>query len=99
MGVVLPTPCPQFENTGASIEPSWDQGPLISLMHHKAILCYICSLSFVYSSVDGLVPGSSEGLVGWYLCSSYGVANPFNSFNPLANSSIKDPSLSPLVEC
>ena len=30
-------------------------------MHDKAILCYICSWSHVYSFVDGLVPGSSWG--------------------------------------
>jgi hypothetical protein len=32
------------------------------LMHDKAILCYICSWSHVYSTVDGLVPGSSGGV-------------------------------------
>jgi hypothetical protein len=49
--------------------------------------------------VDGLVPGSSGGgLVGWY-CSSYGVANPFNSFSPFSNSSIRDPALSPMFGC
>jgi hypothetical protein len=36
------------------------------LMLDKAILCYICSWSHVYSFVDGLVPGSSEGS-GWLI--------------------------------
>jgi hypothetical protein len=27
------------------------------------------------------------GFVGWYCCSSYGVANPFSSFSPFSNSS------------
>jgi hypothetical protein len=31
-------------------------------MHDKAILCYMCSWSHVYSFVDGLVPGGSEGI-------------------------------------
>jgi hypothetical protein len=36
-------------------------------------------------------------LVGWYCCSSYGVANPFSSFSPFSNSFIGDPMLSPMV--
>jgi hypothetical protein len=44
------------------------------LIPDKAILCYICGWRHVYFLVGGLVPGSSEGLVGWYCCSSYGVA-------------------------
>jgi hypothetical protein len=52
------------------IEPSQDQGPLLSLMTNKAILCYICSWSYgslhVYSLVGGLVPGSSGG-TGWFI--------------------------------
>jgi hypothetical protein len=52
------------------IEPSQDQGSLLPLMTDKAILCYICSWShgslYVYSLVDGLVPGSSEG-TDWFL--------------------------------
>jgi hypothetical protein len=35
--------------------------------------------------------GVGAGLVGWYCCSSYGVANPFSSFSPFSNSSIGDP--------
>ena len=46
-----------------SIKPPQDQGPGLSLMPDKAILCYICSWSYsslhVYSLVGGLVPGSS----------------------------------------
>jgi hypothetical protein len=69
-------------------------------MPDKTILYYVCSWSHVYSFVDGLVPGSSGGGggSGWlYCCSSYGVANPFNSFSPFSNSSIGDPVLSPVV--
>jgi hypothetical protein len=62
----LPPPRPRFSYTGASIEPSEDQEPLLPLMHNKAILCYICSWSLVYSFVDGLVPGSSRGS-GWWI--------------------------------
>jgi hypothetical protein len=52
------------------IEPSQDQGPLLSLMTYKDILCYICSWSHgslhVYCLVGGLVPGSSGG-PGWFI--------------------------------
>jgi hypothetical protein len=44
------------------IEPSQDQGPLLPPMPDKAILCYICSWSHVYSLVVGIVLGrSGEG--------------------------------------
>jgi hypothetical protein len=50
------------------IESSQDQGPLLSMMTNKAILCYICSWSHgslhVYSLVGGSGPGSSGG-TGW----------------------------------
>ena len=52
------------------IEPSQGQGPLLSLMTNKIILCYICSWSLeslhVYSLVGGLIPGSSGG-TGWFI--------------------------------
>ena len=94
-----PTSMASIPYTGASIEPSQDQGPFLPLMQDKATLCYICSWSHVYSFVPGLVPGrSGKGhLVGSYCCSSSGVANPFNSFSPFSNSSIQDPVLSPMV--
>jgi len=38
-------------------------------------------------------------LFGWYCCSSYGFANPFSSFSSFSNSSIGDPTLSPMVGC
>jgi hypothetical protein len=49
------------------IKPSQDQGPLLSLMSNKAILCYICGWSHgslhMYSLVGSLVLGSSgEGV-------------------------------------
>jgi hypothetical protein len=47
------------------IKPSQDQGPLLLLMSHKAILCYICGWSLeslhMYSLLGDLVPGSSGG--------------------------------------
>ena len=50
-------------------KPSQDQGPLLLLMSHKAILCYICGWRHgslhVYSLVRGFVPGSSGG-TGWF---------------------------------
>ena len=46
------------------------------------------------------VPLSSMGvLVGWYCCSSHGVANPFSSFSPSPNSSIGVPVLIPMFGC
>jgi hypothetical protein len=100
-------PALELPNTGASIKPSQGQGPLLPRMHDKAILCYMCSCSHgslhVYSLADGLVPvwfGWEKGdLVGWYCCSSYGVANPFSYFSPFSNSLIGDPVLSPVVAC
>ena len=48
-----------------SIVPSQDKGPLLPLMHKKAILCYIFVGSHrslnVYSLVDGLFHGSTGG--------------------------------------
>jgi hypothetical protein len=84
------------------IEPPQDQGPSITLMPDKAILCYICSWRHgpihVYSLLGGLVPGIFEGgLVGWYCCSFCGVANPFSSFSPSPNSSTGVPTLSLLL--
>jgi hypothetical protein len=71
---------------------------------NKATLCYMCSWSLgsldVYSLVGGLGPRSSGwGEIGWYCCSSYGVANPFSSFSPFSNSSIGYPTLNPMVDC
>jgi hypothetical protein len=51
------------------IKPSLSQGPLLSLMSHKAILCYsVWSLEFLHvdSLVGGLVPGSN-GVTGWFI--------------------------------
>ena len=52
------------------IKSSQDQGPLLSPMPNKAILCYICGWShgslLVYSLVGSLVPGSSEES-GWLI--------------------------------
>jgi hypothetical protein len=73
-------------------EPLQDQGLLLPLIPDKAILCLMCDWSHgslhVYSLVGDFVPGSSGVLVGWYCCSSYGIANPHRSFSPFSNSSI-----------
>jgi hypothetical protein len=62
-------PCPGISLHWV-MEPSQDQGILLSLMSDKAILCYICSWSHgyfhVYSLEGGLVPGSSGG-TGWFI--------------------------------
>jgi hypothetical protein len=85
------------------MEPSQDQEPLLPLMSHKAILCYIYSWSHgsfcVYSFVGDLVCRSSGVLVGSYCCSSYGVTSHFSSFSPFSNFSIVDPMLSSMVGC
>lgn len=51
----------KFLYTGVSIDPSKDQGPLLSLMPDKAIICCICNWSPVYSLGDDLFPRSSRG--------------------------------------
>jgi len=72
-------------------EPSEDQGLLLLLMTDDAILCYICGWSpgtlHVYPSVGGCLWELLGGQVGWYCCSSYGVATPFSSSSPFFNSS------------
>jgi hypothetical protein len=82
---------------------SQDQAPLLSLMSHKAIMCYKCGWSHgflnVYSLVGGLVPGSSGVLVGSYCGSSYGAADPFSSLGPFSGSSIGNLVLSPMDGC
>jgi hypothetical protein len=83
------------------MEPSQDQGPLLTLMSDKDILCYMYGSSHgalhVYCLVDGLVPGSS-GASGWLISLFLlWVANPFSSLSPFSNSCIGDPMLSPVV--
>ena len=113
----IPSPFPMLTNPPSpdslcwhplhwGFEPSQDQGPLLSLMSNKGILCYICSQihqSFhVCPLLSGLVSGISGGwgvLVGWYCCSSYGVANSSSFFIPSPNSSIKAPVFSIMVGC
>ena len=46
----LPRPCPGIP-LDWGIEHSQDQGPLLSLMSHKAILCYICDWSHEFHHV------------------------------------------------
>jgi hypothetical protein len=54
----------------------------------------MCTLRLVVWSL-----GTLGSLVGWYCCSSYGVANSFSSFSPSSNSSIGNPVLSPMFDC
>jgi hypothetical protein len=99
---LLLLPCPGIP-LHWGIHPSEDQGPLLSLMSHKAILCYICSWSHeslhVYSLVGGLIPGNAGSTGCSYCCSSYGAANPFSSLDPFSSSSIGVPVLSPMDGC
>jgi hypothetical protein len=62
----VPPPNPPPPTSPPSVPLHWDIyytfiGPLHPLMSDKAILCYICSWSHVYSLVGSLVPGSSGG--------------------------------------
>jgi hypothetical protein len=65
-----------------------------------AVLCYICSWSYVYSFVDGLVvtgsSGVSDSLILLFFLRG---CEPLNSFSPFSNSSIGDPRLSSMVGC
>ena len=65
------------------IEPSQNQGTVLSLMSYKAILCYICGWSHgslnVYSLVGGLTPGDLGVLVSSYCCSPDGAAEGVSS--------------------
>jgi hypothetical protein len=56
-------------------------------------LCVLLGWWFSARSFGGVF------LVGWYCCSSYGVANPFSSSSPFANFSIGVPVLSPMFGC
>jgi hypothetical protein len=72
-------------------------------MPDKVVCCYICSWSHgflcVYSLVDGLVPGISGSVDTDVCCSSYGVTNPFSSFSPSPNSSLRVPVFRQMVGC
>ena len=84
-------------------QTSHDQGPLLSLMFDKDILCYVFSWSHGSPSLfAGFVPecsGVGGGLLGSYYCSSCKVTNPFSSFSPSSNSSTVDPIISLIVGC
>ena len=78
------------------MEPSQDQGPLLSLMPDKAILCYVGRWSLgsfhVYSLDGGLAPVSSGGS-GWLtLLFFLWVVNPFSSLSLVSSFSIRNPS-------
>jgi hypothetical protein len=90
------------------IKPLQDLRPPLPLMPDKAILSHIYSRSHgslhVYFfgwwfSPWELWEKGGGCLVGWYCCSSHGVANPFSSFSPSPNSSTGVPLLSPMFGC
>ena len=82
-----PTPLPS-PGIPLHCDLSQDQAPLLSLMSHKAIMCYKCGWSHgflnVYSLVGGIVIGSS-GVSGWLI--SLCGCKILNSFIPFSNSS------------
>ena len=78
------------------MEPSQDQGPLLSLMPDKAILCYVGRWSLgsfhVYSLDGGLVLVSSGGS-GWLILLFFlWVVNPFSSLSLVSSFFIRNPS-------
>jgi hypothetical protein len=79
----LPPPCLIIPYTGAS---SLHMTKGLSSHWFLTRLCHIYSWSqrsfHVDSLVGGLVPRSSGNLVGWYCCSSYGVASSVLSLTP-----------------
>jgi hypothetical protein len=79
---------------GAENSPPIDSWQGHHLLHIHLELCILLGWWLSPSELWGWV-----GLVGWYCCSSYVVANPFNTFSPFCNSSIGDPMLSPVVSC
>jgi hypothetical protein len=96
---LLPITCPGIPLHWGT-EPSQDQGPLLSLMSHKAILCYICSWSPEYLFGWWFSPWE---LWGYWLV--HIVVPPMELQTPsapwvlsLAPSSI-DPVLSPIDGC
>ena len=95
--VFLPTTTHSSLNTqilNCGNKPSQDQGHILPLMSYKAILCFICN--WRRGSLHCLVlysVGVQGFLVGWYCCSSYGVATPFSSFSPFSKSFIRVPML------
>jgi hypothetical protein len=91
-------PHPRFPYTGTSMEPSCDQGPLLPLMHDKAILCYICNWSHVFSLVGGFLGSSGESGCLTFLFFLWG-CKPLQLLSPFSNSSIGHPVLSPTVGC
>ena len=95
----LPFPCPGIPLPW-SIEPSQDEGPLLLLLSHNAILCYICGWChgslYVYSLVGVLVPGRSWGYWLVHIVIPFMGLQPFSSLGPFSNSSIGDPVLSPM---
>ena len=92
---------PHYPGITLEYQPSQDHGPLLPLKPYKAIVCFICNQSHgflhVYSLFGCLVPRSSESS-GWLLCfSSYEVANPFSSFHPFSNTSMRKSMLNTMV--
>jgi len=68
----------------------WSTRPSSSTYAAGVIGLSMCSFQMVALSL--------RTLVGWYCC-SYGVTNPFSSFNPFSKFSNGDPILSSMVGC
>jgi hypothetical protein len=90
-----------------SMDSPQDQGPSHPLMPDKAsypllhmqleLWVPLCALFGWWFSPWELE--ERGGLLSWFCCSSYGVANPFSSFIVSHNSSIGIPMLRPMVGC
>jgi hypothetical protein len=84
--------CPPFLYTGAAIEPSEDHWCMTRPSSATYAAGAMCTPWLMAYSL-----GVLGDLVGWYWCSSYGVANPFSySFS---NSPVGDHELSQIVGC
>jgi hypothetical protein len=95
-------PCPGIP-IHRGLKLSQDQGRLLSLLSHKAILCYICGWKHgslhVYPLVCGLVPGSSGG-TGWLILLFFlRGCKPLQLLCPFSSSSMVNHVLIPMDGC
>jgi hypothetical protein len=76
--------------TSPSID-AWQGHPLLHMHLEPCVLLWWWLSTWEFWEVGDLV--------GWNCCSSYGVANHFNSLSPFSNSSIRETMLIPVVGC
>ena len=87
------------------IKPTHAQGPFLPLVFNKDLLCLICGWNHgslhVYYLGGSPVPRSIGWGVhtGWHCSSLPGATNTLSSFSTFSNSSVRDPSLRPVVGC